>query len=161
MFMSEEKDSQIFIVRVTSGREAQFINRFHARLLKENEGILAILKPHLIKGYVFVEAVSRDAVIQAIYGLKHAKGVIENPIAFDDILHFFEASAKKLVINRNDIVELVSGPYKGEKAQVKRVDKTKEKVVVELLEATVPIPITVSLDSVRVIDRKGGGQSDE
>ena len=35
-----------------------------------------------------------------------------------------------------------------------RIDKTKEEVVVELLEAAVPIPVTVSLDSVRIIRRE-------
>jgi hypothetical protein len=33
--------------------------------------------------------------------------------------------------------------------------------VVELLEAAVPIPITVSLDSVRVIDRRGSSLEGE
>ena len=63
-------------------------------------------------------------------------------------------AAERIDVNPNDIVELISGPYKGEKAKVKRVDKEKGKIVVELLEAAVPIPITVSLDSIRVIDRR-------
>ncbi|MBR9679090.1 MAG: transcription elongation factor Spt5 [Nanoarchaeota archaeon] len=153
--MSEKEDSQIYIVRVTAGRESQLTSRLNARLLTENEGVYAIMRPEQIKGYIFVEGKTREAVVQAIYGLRHAKGVIENPIAFDDVTHFFEPVAKKMVIDNNDIIELISGPYKGEKARVKRVDKAKEKVVVELLEAAVPIPITISLDSVRVIDRKG------
>ena len=33
------------------------------------------------------------------------------------------------------------------------IDKIKEEVVVELLEAAVPIPITVSMDAVKVIRR--------
>lgn len=152
--MTEKEESQIYIVRVTAGREAQLTARLHARLLTENEGVYAIMRPEQIKGYIFVEGNTREAVVQAIYGLRHAKGVIENPIAFDDVTHFFEPAAKKMVIDKNDIIELISGPYRGEKARVRRVDKAKEKVVVELLEAAVPIPITVSLDSVRVIDRK-------
>ena len=36
-----------------------------------------------------------------------------------------------------------------------RIDQTKEEVVVELLEAAIPIPITVKLDSVKVIRREG------
>ena len=52
------------------------------------------------------------------------------------------------------IVEIISEPFKKEKAKVVRVDRSKEEVVVELLEATVPIPITVKLDNVRVIRRE-------
>ncbi len=148
-----EKKSGIYIVRVTAGREAQLISRLYARLMQENNGIYAILRPEQIRGYFFVEAMNREAVVEAVYGLRHSKGVIENPIPFDDIEHFFEPAVKKMVIGINDIVELISGPYKGEKARVRRVDKAKEKVIVELLEAAVPIPITISLDSVRVIDR--------
>jgi len=39
------------------------------------------------------------------------------------------------------------------------VDQTKEEVVVELLEAAIPIPITVKLDSVKVIRRDEGTTS--
>jgi len=49
-------------------------------------------------------------------------------------------------------VELISGPFKGEKAVVKRVDKAHEEITMELIEAMVPIPITVKGDNVRVLD---------
>ena len=35
------------------------------------------------------------------------------------------------------------------------IDKAKEEVVVELLEAAVPIPITLKVDAVKVIRRPG------
>jgi transcriptional antiterminator NusG len=56
-------------------------------------------------------------------------------------------------INEGAIVELISGPFKGEKARVKRVDVTKEEITVELFEAMVPIPITVRGDHVRVLSK--------
>ena len=56
-------------------------------------------------------------------------------------------------IQKNDIVEIISGPFKGENAKVSRIDKIKEDVVVELVEAAVPIPITVKIDAVKVIRR--------
>jgi transcriptional antiterminator NusG len=57
-------------------------------------------------------------------------------------------------IEKGDIVEIISGPFKRESAKVTRIDQQKEEVIVELLEAAVPIPITVKLDSVRVIRRE-------
>ena len=57
-------------------------------------------------------------------------------------------------IQKNDVVEIISGPFKGENAKVQRIDQIKEEVIVELLEAAVPIPITVKLDSVKVIRRE-------
>ena len=52
------------------------------------------------------------------------------------------------------IVELVSGPFKGEKAKVTRIDDAKEEITVELLDAMVPIPITVRGEQVRILKKK-------
>ncbi len=49
--------------------------------------------------------------------------------------------------------------FKRENAKVTRIDKSKEEVVVELLEAAVPIPITVKMDSVKVIRRETDDES--
>ena len=57
-------------------------------------------------------------------------------------------------IRKNDIVEIISGPFKRENAKVIRINKQKEEIVVELLEARVPIPITVKMDAVKVIRRE-------
>ena len=64
-------------------------------------------------------------------------------------------------IQKNDIVEIISGPFKREKAKITRIDMAKEEVVVELLEAAVPIPITVSLDTVKVIRREGDADEED
>ena len=56
-------------------------------------------------------------------------------------------------IKKSDIVEIISGPFKRDNAKVIRINKPKEEIVVELLEAAVPIPITVKMDAVKVIRR--------
>jgi len=56
-------------------------------------------------------------------------------------------------ITEGTIVEIIAGPFKGEKAVVKRIDSAKEEITVELYESMVPIPITVRGDSVRVVER--------
>ena len=56
-------------------------------------------------------------------------------------------------VNRGDLIELIAGPFKGEKAVVKRVDLGKEEITVELYESVVPIPITVRGDHVRVVEK--------
>ena len=57
-------------------------------------------------------------------------------------------------IAEGNIVEVIAGPFKGEKARVQRIDEGKEEVTVELFEAMVPIPITVRGDHVRVIEKE-------
>ena len=65
-----------------------------------------------------------------------------------------EQAKREVNIQRNDIVEIIAGPFKREQAKVTRIDHQKEDVVVELLEAAVPIPITVKIDAVKVIRRE-------
>ena len=72
---------------------------------------------------------------------------------YSEVEHMLEQAKVAVNIRKNDIVEIIAGPFKREKARVVRIDEAKEDVVVELLEAAVPIPITVKLDSVKVIRR--------
>ena len=68
---------------------------------------------------------------------------------------------KKKGIGKGDVVEIISEPFKKEKAKVIRVDKSKGEVVVSLLGAVVPIPVTVKLDNVRVIRREKEEEASE
>jgi len=140
----------IFAIKTTTGRESQVIDKIKTKVKKEGIDVYAILKPKEVKGYFFVEAETVDDVSKATYGIQHAKGVV-GEVKIDEVKHFLVPTIETIKINTGDTVEIVSGPFKGEKATVKRITKVKEEVVVELLEAAVPIPITVKLDSVRVI----------
>ena len=59
------------------------------------------------------------------------------------------------------IVEIIGTTFKGEQAKVTRIDKQKGDVVVSLLGASVPIPVTVKLDNVKVIRREEEGDEEE
>ena len=72
-----------------------------------------------------------------------------------------EQVKKDVDIRKNDIAEIISGPFKREQCKITRIDKTKEEVVVELLGAAVPIPITVKMDSVKVVRRDTEDEPDE
>ena len=141
---------EIFVVRTTTGREAQVIDKMVARIKQQGLPIYAILNPREVKGYFFAEAEELDDVNRAIYGIQHAKGVLGS-VKIDEVKRFLVPTTETIKIHPGDTVEIVSGPFKGEKAKVKRITKVKEEVVVELLEAAVPIPITVKLDSVRLL----------
>jgi transcriptional antiterminator NusG len=106
-----------------------------------------------MRGYIFVEAPDMITAEQAAFGVPYAKGILPTEIQYKEIEHMLEQVKKDVNIQKNDIVEIISGPFKRENAKVARVDKTKEEVVVELLEAAVPIPITLKLDAVKVIRR--------
>jgi transcriptional antiterminator NusG len=82
-------------------------------------------------------------------------------VPYAEIQQMLEPKVEDIKIEVDDIVEMISEPFKGEKAKVTRVDKAKGEVVVSLLGASVPIPVTVKLDNVKVIRREGEGDSQE
>jgi transcriptional antiterminator NusG len=53
----------------------------------------------------------------------------------------------------DDVVEIISGPFKSMRAKITRIDKTKSEVILELLEATFTLPITVHADYVKVVEK--------
>ena len=65
-----------------------------------------------------------------------------------------EKKVEAINIEPGDIVEIITEPFKNEKAKVTRVDKQKGEIVVSLLGASVPIPVTVKIDNVKVIRRE-------
>lgn len=154
----EKKEQQtegvhIFALRTTANREDQVMDFITSNVNKKGMNVLSIIRPHGMRGYIFIEAASRSDAEQSAFNVPYARGILQNEIQYKEIEHMLEQIKQVINIEKGDIVELISGPFKREKAKITRVDKTKEEVVVELLEVAVPIPITVKLDAVKVIRR--------
>ena len=133
--------------------------RFVANLLsmvarKENLDIRSVLAPEELKGYVLMESPMHEIVEHAIQNIPHAKTVVKGASSIAEVEHFLAPKPAVTGITEGDIVELISGPFKGERARVKRVDLAKEEITVELSEAMVPIPVTVCGDIVRVLSKE-------
>ncbi|OIO61587.1 transcription elongation factor Spt5 [Candidatus Woesearchaeota archaeon CG1_02_33_12] len=129
---------------------------------KKGMNVYSIIKPHGMRGYIFVEAESREEAEQAAFNVPYARGILPKKVDYKDIEHMLEESKKvEMNIKKNDIVEVISGPFKRENAKVTRIDMAKEDVVIELLEAAVPIPITVKMDTVKVVRREGEEEKQE
>lgn len=160
--MAEERKSLIFALRTTANREDQVFDFVSSHAQKKNLEVYSLIRPHGMRGYIFIEAKSREDAEQAFHGVPYARGLLPQPLDYKEIEHMLEQVKSQVNIQKNDVVEIISGPFKREKAKVTRIDKTKEEVVVELLEAAVPIPITVKLDSIKVIRReKEEGEENE
>ena len=149
----EEVERGYFIVRTAPGREEKFMESAYKILSKkEDAGVYAIFRPELVKGYVFVEGQSLSKVVDAFRGVPNSKGVIKKEIPFEEVEQYFDKEAEKVTVNERDIVEVVAGPFKGDRGRVTRVVPGKDEVVIEPLNSPVPIPITLGIDDVRVIE---------
>ena len=162
----EEKEeikvtSNIYALRTTANREDQVMDFVFSKATKKNIDIYSIIRPHGMRGYIFIEAKDKQAAEQSAFGVPYARGILAKKIDYTEIEHMLEQVKREISIKQNDIVEIISGPFRREQAKVTRIDKTKEEVVVELLEAAVPIPITVKIDAVKVIRRETSDDDDE
>lgn len=145
----------IFALRTTANREDQVMDFISSNAKKKALEVYSVIRPHGMRGYIFIEAKDRQDAEQSAFKVPYARGLLPNEIKYSEIEHMLETTKKvELNIMKSDIVEIISGPFKREKAKITRIDKSKEEVVVELLEAAVPIPITLKMDAVKVIRRE-------
>jgi transcriptional antiterminator NusG len=160
--MADEKNAPItthlFAVRTTANREDQVVDFLSSNIKKKKLDVYAIIRPHGMRGYIFIEAKDRELADEAIAGVPYARGILPKEVGYKEIEHMLEQVKFEVDIRKGDIVEIIGGAFKREQAKVTRVDKAKEEVVVELLEAAVPIPITLKIDAVKVIRRETAGE---
>ncbi|MBI2041218.1 MAG: transcription elongation factor Spt5 [DPANN group archaeon] len=142
----------LYVIRTAIGRESQVID-FIASNAKKIKGIRSVLFPHGMTGYIIIEADAVDYIKQVAAGIPYVRGILRTPTSYDKIEHLIEFKPETIDIHKGDVVTIISGPFRGEKAKVTRVDLQKQQVVLELLQAAVPIPITLGLDSVKLAER--------
>jgi len=149
-----EYESVIFVVKVTTNKEDKALEMVADKINKKEIDVYAVARPHGLRGYIFLEAPDREHAEEAVFNLPYVKGIIGKTVTYDEIKQMLEPVAADIKIEKNDIVEIISEPFKNEKAKVVRVDKAKGECVVSLLGAAVPIPVTAKLDNLRVIRRE-------
>ncbi|MEK6823565.1 MAG: transcription elongation factor Spt5, partial [Nanoarchaeota archaeon] len=125
---------------------------------KKNIKVYSVSRPHGLRGYVLLEAEERDSAEEAVFNLPYVKEIIGRTLSYEEIENMVQPSVEDISIQEGDLVEIIAEPFKKEKAKVLRIDKQKEEVVISLLGAIVPLPVTVKLDNVRVIRRESEGE---
>ncbi len=148
--------NRIFAIKTTSKQERTVADN----ILKAIETkatdvkVTSIIVPNELQGYVLVETPEKmNRIEQLVELIAHARTVIRGETSLAEVGHFLIPKPVVAGIDEGTIVELIAGPFKGEKAVVKRVDAAKEEITVELYESVVPIPITVRGDNVRVVEK--------
>ena len=153
--MSEENkiSTAVFAVRTTAGQEKNVANVIEAKAKMGEIPITAVLVPELLKCYVFIEADGPHSVEKAITGVRHVRSRVPGVVTFPEVERYIVIKPVIEELDANDLVEVVGGPFKGMRAKITRVDKAKEDVTLELLEATFTLPITVHADYVKLVGK--------
>jgi transcriptional antiterminator NusG len=150
----------IYVIKVTTNKEDRALDMIEDKANKKQLSVYSLARPHGLRGYIFLEAEDRETAEEAAFNLPYVKGIIGKTVSYEEIKNMLEPTVEEINIEKNDIVEIISEPFKKEKAKVMRIDKQKEEAVVSLLGAQVPIPVTVKLDNLRVIRREKGEEEE-
>jgi transcriptional antiterminator NusG len=144
----------IYAFRTLVGQEKN-VARLLARNVKNSDlEVNSILVPDTLRGYILVETSSKIDMQDPALKVPNLRGSVEGEISFEEIKSFLNPEPIIASVKKGSIVELISGPFKGERAKVVRIDESKEEVVLELIEAAIPIPVTVKGDQIRLIQKE-------
>jgi len=144
----------IMVLKTQMDQEKSVTDSLMSKAQLGEKDIYAIFSPPGLRGYVFVEGMNTDRLREKTRDIKKARSFVGGETNIDEISHYLIPVSAVIGIVEGDLVELINGPFKGEIARVQQIDQNKEEITVELIEAMVPIPVTVKGDSVRVIEKE-------
>jgi transcriptional antiterminator NusG len=149
----KDSGTMIYAVRTTVGQERNVANLVASRVEANKIPIKAILVPETLKGYIFIEAEGPHIVEEAVSGVKHVRSRVPGIVSLLDVEKYVVVRPVIDELSINDVVEVTGGPFKGMKAKITSIDRAKEEVTIELLEATFTLPITVHADYVKITEK--------
>jgi transcriptional antiterminator NusG len=144
----------LMVLKTQMDQEKSVADSLMSKAQLGEKDIYAIFSPPGLRGYVFVEGMNTDRLREKTRDIKKARSFVDGETNIDEISHYLVPVSAVVGIVEGDLVELINGPFKGEIARVQNIDQNKEEITVELIEAMVPIPVTVKGDSVRVIEKE-------
>ena len=146
---------KIFSIKTQIGKEQNVADLIKSRVKKSHDNnVLSVLVAPELRGYVFVEGYNAELIKKMIRTISYVRGMLEGNIPIEEIEGFLTPASTVEKIKEGDVVEMISGPFRGEMAKVTHIDDAKEEITVELFDSVVPIPITVRGDQVRVVRKK-------
>lgn len=89
--MADETESlQIYALRTTANREDQVMDFLVSNARRKKLEVYSVIRPHGMRGYIFLEAGSRSDAEQSAFNVPYARGVLPNVIQYKEIEHMLE-----------------------------------------------------------------------
>ncbi len=136
----------IFAVKVSGGHENNVAKLIFARVKLRNLPVKSIIVSPKMRGYVLLESGDVHTVNEATYGIKNVKSVVPGVLTVDDIEEMIVKKKEAMEAQPGDIVEVISGPFKGMKARVVRFSKEKNEATINLIDVPYQLQVTVSVN---------------
>ena len=100
----------IFALRTTANREDQVMDFVVSNAKKKGIEIYSVVRPHGMRGYIFVEAATRADAEQAAFNIPYSRGILPKQVEYREIEHMLEQVKHDVNIQKGDIVEIITKP---------------------------------------------------
>jgi len=143
----------LYAIRTTVGQERNIAMLIAERARSKNLNVYSVIALDELRGYLIIEAKTKHDVQLSIIGLPHVRSKIIGNFDISEIEHFLAPKPVIEGLEVGDIVEIIGGPFKGEKAIIVQMKPEKEEVTLQLLGSSYPIPVIVNAGYVKLIEK--------
>ncbi|OIO23278.1 transcription elongation factor Spt5 [Candidatus Micrarchaeota archaeon CG08_land_8_20_14_0_20_49_17] len=144
------------VYRVTAGQERVVAEILAKKSRTQKLDVFAIAFIDKLNGYLLIEVSDMQIARELGANTNHIKELLRKEVSFDEIKHLLKpATGPAVKIDKGDVVDIVSGPFKNEKGRVLRVDEAKGEITVELIEIAIAVPVTISINNVKLVSKAG------
>jgi len=157
---SGEGQAKVYAVKTTLGREldvALVISmRVEEKLAKgEETSIRSVVIPPNVRGYVFIEVDKLSELYRVTSDIRYVKAGRPVKVAYEELEKLLKPKPVIEELNVGDEVEITRGPFRGMRAMITSIDRNKNMLTVNILEAAFTIPITIPSDYVKKVSKGG------
>ncbi|MHA1220889.1 MAG: transcription elongation factor Spt5 [Candidatus Heimdallarchaeota archaeon] len=125
----------IWTLRATIGQEKAIAKHISKKIENKKIGVFSLLVPESLRGYIFIESDAIENIDQAISGIPHVRSKVVGEVEIAELEGFLVPKPTIEGLHINDIIEIISGPFKGSRAKINRIDISREEITVELLDS--------------------------
>ncbi|PSO08425.1 transcription elongation factor Spt5 [Candidatus Marsarchaeota G2 archaeon BE_D] len=122
-----------------------------------NADIKAIVYVPKMNGVLLAETSNPRYLEALLRGQKHYKGRIYGTVKLEEIEPLIKPRTVMEVLNLGDEIEVVSGALRGSRGKVLRIDKSRNEVTFQPAEVAIPMPMTISIDMVKIVKQAEKG----
>mgnify|MGYP001772650564 FL=1 len=163
IILSEPQESsggaaKIYAVKTTLGRELDTALIISMRIDEmrakgEETSIGSIIIPPNVRGYVFIEVEKLGELYKVISDIRYVKAGRPIKVSYEELEKLLKPKPVIEELNVGDEVEITRGPFRGMRARIAGIDRNKNMLTVNILEAAFTIPITIPGDYVKKISK--------
>ncbi len=148
------KPSRFYAIPVTGGTETKVALVFAERTHVMGLDVRSIVVPSDMKGFVIVEIGDPADLYDLTRGVRNVKRRRPLIMKKEDVLKLARPLVEIPELKRNQIVEIVGGPFKGMKGKVLDVYESRGEVDLVLLESEFRMVVTVPIEQVKPLQEE-------